>query len=229
LSVSIITVAAFVAAGLLIAAGVAKVLRPLPTARAMYAAGLPGRSAVVRGIGLAEIGVGTWFLLTPSGAAGAALAIMYLAFTSFIAFLLIARPGATSCGCAGASDVPPSLIHLGLNTLAAAAAAAAALDPPAGLVKTLGALDIASVPFVLGLLTAAALCVAAVTDLPPALASYRRPPGHGVETDGSRHVRADSALAAANVGPGHPSLWPGTSGADGSPEKTAPAGSEPDA
>ena len=209
MTLSIVTVVAFVAAGLLVAAGVTKTLRPLSTARAMYAAGLPGRTGLVRGIGIAEVGVGIWFLAAPSASAGAALAVMYLAFSGFVGFLLVARPDAASCGCAGASDVPPSLVHLALNLVAAAAASAAAFDPPAGLVRTLGALGPASVPFALGLLTAAALSVAAVTDLPPALASYRRPAAHPVETDGNRHVRADSALASAHVGPGHPSLWPG--------------------
>ena len=65
MTLSIVTVVAFVAAGLLVAAGVTKILRPLSTARAMYAAGLPGRVTLVRGIGIAEVGVGIWFLLAP--------------------------------------------------------------------------------------------------------------------------------------------------------------------
>ena len=221
MTVSIITVAAFVAAGLLIAAGISKVARPMSTARAMYAAGLPGHSAVARGIGLVEVGVGTWFLLAPSGAAGAALAGLYLVFAGFVGFLLLARPGTASCGCAGGADVPPSVLHLALNTLAAAAAAAAAVDPPGALTKTLASLGLAAVPFALGLLTAGALSVAAVTDLPPALSSYRRPAGHPIEPDGSRHLRADAALAAAEVGPGHPSLWPGASDTTGATEPDA--------
>lgn len=210
MTLSTVTVVAFVAAGLLVAAGVTKILRPLSTARAMYAAGLPGRVTLVRGLGIAEVGVGIWFLLAPSAFAGGTLAAMYLSFAGFVGFLLVARPEAASCGCAGAGDVPPSLVHLVLNIVAAATASAAAFDPPAGLVRTLGSLGPASVPFALGLLTAAVLSVAAVTDLPPALASYRRPAGHPAETDGNRHVRADSALASAHVGPGHPSLWPGS-------------------
>lgn len=214
-----LTVTVFVAAGLLVAAGVAKAVRPLSTARALYAAGLPAPPALARGIGVAEVGVGVWFLLAPSGPAGAALAAMYLAFAGFVGFLLLARPGTASCGCAGASDVPPSVIHLALNILAAAAAASAAFDPPDALAKTLASLGAASVPFAVGLLTAGALAVAAVTDLPFAFASYRRPAGHPVETDAGRHLRADSALASADVGPGHPSLWPG---AQGTPDTTEP-------
>ena len=225
---SIVSIVAFVAAGLLVAAGIVKVARPLPTARAMYAAGLPGGSAIARGLGFAEVGVGVWFLVAPSPAAGAALAGMYLMFAGFIGFLLVARPGTASCGCGGASDVPPSAIHLVLNVLAAVGAAAAALDPPASLVRTLTSLGAASVPFAIGLVTAAGLAAVAVTDLPPALAAYRRPQGHPVETDRNRHMRADAALASAHVGPGHASLWPGASPTAPSPTPT-PGATEPDA
>jgi hypothetical protein len=210
----LVAVVTFVAAALLVASGLAKVVRPLPTARAMYAAGLPGHAWFARAIGVAEIVVGTWFLTAPSTIAAVALALLFGAFAGFVAFLLLARPGAASCGCAGATDVPPSRIHLALNLVAAGAAVAAAIDPPQSLIATTTSLGAASIPFLVGLVTAAGLAVAAVTDLPPALASYRRPDGHPVESDASRHVRADAALAAAHVGPGHPSLWPGTSPGD---------------
>ena len=226
---SIVSIVAFVAAGLLVAAGIVKVARPLPTARAMYAAGLPGGSAIARGLGLAEVGVGTWFLVAPSAGSGGALAVLYLAFAGFIGFLLVARPGTASCGCGGASDVPPSVIHLVLNAVAAVAAVAAALDPPASLARTLTSLGAASVPFAIGLVTAACLAAVAVTDLPPALAAYRRPQGHPVETDRNRHLRADAALSSAHVGPGHASLWPGAAPADPSVPSPTPGVTEPDA
>jgi hypothetical protein len=229
LTVSIVSIVAFVAGGLLVAAGVVKLARPLATARAMYAAGLPGGSTIVRVLGLAEVVVGVWFLAAPSPWTGAGLAVMYLAFAGFIGFLLIARPGTASCGCAGAGDVPPSAIHVLLNALAAAAAVGAALDPPASLVGTLSSLGAASVPFAIGLVTAAYLAAVAVTDLPPALAAYRRPQGHPVETDRNRHLRADAALASARVGPGHASLWPGATPVDPQAPSPIPGATEPDA
>ena len=207
----LVAVMAFVAAALLVASGLAKAARPLPTSRAMYAAGLPGDAWIARGIGAIEIVVGAWFLASPSTAAGVALAVLYASFAGVVGFLLVARPEATSCGCAGTTDVPPSRIHLTLNVVAVAAAVAASIDPPASLVATLTSLGAAAIPFVVGLVTAAGLAVAAVTDLPPALSSYRRPDGHPVESDRSRHVRADAALASARIGPGHASLWPGSS------------------
>ncbi len=204
-----ILVAATVAALLLAAGGVVKLMRPLPTARAMYAAGLPGSSWAARGVGLVEVSVGLWFLIAPSSAAAIALGVTYLAFASFVGYLVTAHPEAASCGCAGTKEVPPSLLHAALNLTAAAAALAAVWWVPPSLGSTLTSLGISAVPFLLGLGTAATLAVVAVTDLPPAFAAYRRPSGHPVEADGDRHARADSALATAGVGPLHPSLWPG--------------------
>jgi hypothetical protein len=210
----LIAVVSFVAAGLLATSGAVKFVRPLPTSRAMYAAGLPGSDALSRVIGAVELVTGIWFLAAPSLASGLVLAGIYLAFTAFVAFLVVARPAASSCGCAGSKDVPPSWIHAALNLLAAAAALAAALNPPAGLVPTVTGLGIVGVPFVIGVLTAAALTAAAVSDLPTAMTAFHRPSGHPVEPDGDRHVRADAALSSVGIGPGHGSLWPGADPAE---------------
>ena len=105
--------------------------------------------------------------------------------------------------------MPPSWIHAALNLLAAAAALAAALNPPAGLVPTVTGLGAVGVPFVVGVITAAALAAAAVSDLPTAMTAFQRPSGHPVEPDADRHVRADAALSSVEIGPGHGSLWPG--------------------
>jgi Methylamine utilisation protein MauE len=204
-----ILVAATVAAALLVVAGLVKLVRPLPTARALYAAGLPGSRWAARGVGSAELIVGVWFLAAPSAAAAIALGAVYLSFAGFVAYLMAAHPEASSCGCAGAKDVPPSRLHAGLNLAAALAAFGAVAWVPPPLLHTLAELGIASVPFLLGLGTAGALATVATTDLPLAFVAYRRPPGHPVEADGDRHARADGALASAGVGPLHPSLWPG--------------------
>lgn len=205
----LILVAATVAAGLSVAAGAVKLARPLPTARAMYAAGLPGSAWAARGLGFLEVAAGMWFLVVPSAPAAIALGAMYLAFAGFVGYLVAAHPEAASCGCAGAKEVPPSRVHAVLNLVAAAAAFAAAVSVPPSLGSTLGDLGPAALPFVLGLGVAGALAVVAATDLPPALAAYRRPEGHPVEADLDRHARADVALASAGVGALHPSLWPG--------------------
>lgn len=222
----LITVVSFVAAGLLAASGAVKLVRPLPTSRAMYAAGLPGTDRLSRAIGVAELVTGVWFLAAPSLASGLTLAAIYFAFSAFVAFLVVARPSASSCGCAGSKDVPPSWIHAALNLLAAVAAVAAALNPPAGLVATVTGLGIVGVPYLIGVLVAAALAAAAASDLPPAMTAFRRPGDHPVEPDGDRHVRADAALSSVGIGPGHDSLWPGDDMLDGNGASSRPEPSD---
>jgi hypothetical protein len=207
-------VTSYVAAGLLAASGAVKLIRPAPTAGAMYAAGLPGSRVLARGIGAMELLTGIWFLAAPSLASGLTMAALYLVFAGFVTFLVTSRPQASSCGCAGAKDVPPSWIHVALNLVAAGAAFAAAVRPPAGLPRALTDLGFAAIPYAVGLVAAAGLAAVAVTDLPAALGAFHRPSGHPAEPDRDRHARADGALASAGVGPGHASLWPGADPAE---------------
>jgi uncharacterized membrane protein YphA (DoxX/SURF4 family) len=205
---AVLVVVNLLSAGLLVAAGGSKIARPEPTARALSAAGLPGRSPMARAVGIVEVAVGLSALTEPSVATESALAATYLVFAVFLAFLLLARPGTGSCGCAGGKDVPPSLLHVGLNVAAAGAATGAAFALPPGLGSLSVSLGWAVVPFAAGMVAAGLLVTALVTDMPAAVHSYRRPSGHAVERVPDRHARADTALVAAGIGPGHPSLWP---------------------
>jgi hypothetical protein len=206
---AVLVVSFLLLAGLLVAAGWAKLLRPDATADALCAAGPATHCrGFARAIAIIEIAVGLWGIVLPSPASGAALAGTYLAFAGFVAFLLVRRPEASSCGCAGAKDIPPSAIHLVANILAAGVGVAAAFAPPAAIGDIVASLGWSSVPFAAGMIAAGALAIVAITDLAGALASYRRPTGHPVERDVDRLVRADAALKAAGVGSGHPSLWP---------------------
>jgi hypothetical protein len=171
---------------------------------------LPGNASLTRAIGVAEIAVGAWVFTAPGILAGAAMAVLYAAFAGFVVFLLLARPQTASCGCAGAKDVPPSVIHIVMNALAAASGIGVALTTQPSFAHALSSLGWGAAPFLLGIVTAGVLAVIVVTDLPPALAAFTRPPGHPVEADKDRHVRAEEALATVGVGPGHASLWPDT-------------------
>jgi hypothetical protein len=115
-------------AGLLLLAGVAKLISPGPAARALAAVGLPGSSAFVRLAGLAEIAVGVWALAAPSTAAMAALATVYLCFASAVSRMRQAE--VADCGCFGAGSFEPTAGHLALNLSAAALAFCAVLAPP---------------------------------------------------------------------------------------------------
>jgi hypothetical protein len=201
----------YLAAGLLVVTGLSKLRRPSPAARAMYAAGTGGSDAAARALGAVELVVGVLALLRPAPAVALALAGMYAAFAAFLAVLMWRRPDAASCGCAGTRDVPPNLVHLGLDGGGTAVGVAAALYGVPGIAVYVGGLGLGALP-VLASLAATGVVVAAVaTELPEALASYRSSPAHAERAhDRGRHVRADEALAAAGIGSGHPSLWPGT-------------------
>jgi hypothetical protein len=202
----------FLAAGLLVAAGVAKLLRPRPTAQAMVDAGLPGNDAAARSVGVVEVAVGGWALVTGSVTAALALGALYLVFAGFLAYVVRTHPDAGSCGCAGGTAVPPSLLHLTLNLLAALAGlAAAASGGVGGLADWVSSLGWGTVPAGLGIVLAGWLAVVAVTEVPGAFRAWV-PPVHADEhIHGPRdhHDEADHALVAAGIGPGHASLWPG--------------------
>ena len=53
------------AAGLLVVAGVPKVVDPLPLVRALRGAGLPVHRQVVRGFAILEVVLGGWALVAP--------------------------------------------------------------------------------------------------------------------------------------------------------------------
>src|SRR3954451_7226822 len=118
------------AAGLLVLAGVPKVVDPVPLVRAMRGAGLPVGRHLVRAFAVAEVALGGWALLNPGRYAAALVAAAYLAFTAFVARVLTRGGVLGSCGCFGKPDTPATRTHLVLTALAALTAVLVALDPP---------------------------------------------------------------------------------------------------
>ena len=121
-------------AGLLVVAGVPKVLDPLPLVRALRSAGFPLRpgpgTLVVRGFAVVEVVVGSWAVIAPGRVNAAVVAAAYLLFTGFVARVLTSGGVLGSCGCFGKPDTPATRTHLALTALAALVAAALAMDPP---------------------------------------------------------------------------------------------------
>jgi len=183
----------FVAAGLLAVSGLAKLRHPRPTAKAMYAAGLPGSSNLTaRTLGGGELLIGVLALARPVPLIVWALAAMYLLFAGFLGYLIWARPGSTSCGCAGEREVPPNVIHLGLDAVAAVLAGSVALNGVPNLAAFTIELGWAGVPFLAGLIATGVSATVVATELPAALAAYRPPPRHTDDQgDPGRHRRAD--------------------------------------
>ncbi len=120
------------AAGLLLVAGAAKVVRPAGTAQALRTQGLPSQPVLVRVLGAVEVLVALAALLElPHGAALVAAA--YAAFTAFVVTALVRDRPLSSCGCFAEPDVPPTPVHAVLTALLAACCAGAAAGAGGGL------------------------------------------------------------------------------------------------
>jgi Methylamine utilisation protein MauE len=196
-------------AAFLVAAGIGKLRHPTPTARAFYAAGLPGSEPAVRVLGGVEVVAGVLALVRPGPITAGVVAALYVGFAAFVGFLLVRRPDAGSCGCSGSHETRPSWIHVAMNLAAAALASAVAIAGAPTIGSLVSALGWASLPAAIGLAAAGWLVTVAIAEVPGAIRSWT-PPTHRERGlfDPDRHRRADVALSTAGVGEGHPSLWP---------------------
>lgn len=107
------------AVAVLIAAGVAKAVRPDFTARALRDAGLPATRSIVRAGAGAEVAVGAAALAWPGWATGLLVSASYLAFAVFVATALRKGWALSSCGCFGRPDSRPNASHVVLDVAAA--------------------------------------------------------------------------------------------------------------
>ena len=200
----------FLAAALLMVSGALKLVRPRASAQALLDAGLPSSLALARGLGSLEVAVAAWAILAPAAGGALALALAYLAFAGFVAYILKQHPDGASCGCAGTKAVPPSALHVTLDLAASLAGVAYALTAAPSAVGWIAGLGPGAGAVLAGLGLAGYLAVVAVAEAPPAWRAWA-PPEH-VDDPHRRDdhdASAEAALATAGIGPGHPSLWPG--------------------
>ncbi len=161
----------FIALGVLVAAGAAKLLRPSPTATALRAVRIPAPLATARLLGLFEIALGLGAAITGSPLLYATVAATYAAFTLFVLWTLNGNEDAVSCGCFGHEDTPPTPGHVAYNAAAAAIAGLMISDPVA-----IGDFDGSLVEGVISIAVIAlgiSLVIAALTSLPRTLAIAR--------------------------------------------------------
>ena len=109
-------------AGVLVVAGMAKLLRPVPARRALAALGLPGDP---RMLGVAELAAAALALAVPGRLAGPVLALLFGAFA--VAGVRLSRAG-EGCGCFGGADErPPGRALIAFDIVAVVAAVSAAV------------------------------------------------------------------------------------------------------
>ena len=174
------------AALLLLVAGLAKVVRPAPTTDLLVSLGVPAGAATAVVVGLAEMVLGTTALAVGGPVTAAATGALYVAFVVVVVRAMAA--GATSCGCFGRADAPPSWIHVIGNLVLAAASFGAIAGDTA--LEVMDGQPAAGVGFVLlvGVLTG--LPLVAFTALPEALGARRpSPPPPQFRIDVDRETR----------------------------------------
>ena len=164
-----------VVAALLVIAGAKKLHDPEPARAALGTARLPGGIAAVRLAGAAEIAVGAVCIVRPDRVAELGAAALYLFLAFVVARQIRSGSELASCGCLGALDAPPAWAHVGFNLSAAAVGCAAAIAGSSGLLQLASAHPLGGLVVVLGTAAATRLAVVVFTDLPGALAVYRRP------------------------------------------------------
>jgi hypothetical protein len=176
----LLATAYFAAAMLLALSGGAKLWKPGSAAGALRAAGLPSSIWVTRLLGAVEGTVGLGCLVAPGRELSVALAGLYLGFAGFLVRLLRATDPPDSCGCVGASDTPPTRLHVLLDLAAALAGMAAAARGLPGLIPFAADLRLAGVPFVVGVALTAYLVHLVLAYLPAVMRSFPSPsPEHG--------------------------------------------------
>jgi hypothetical protein len=165
----------FVAGGLLAVSGIAKVHRPRAARGALSAAGLPGGTRAVRGLGAVEVAVGVGCVLSPGPAVASAAMVLYASFALFLHRLIHSGDRQAPCGCLGGRDVRPGTLHVVLNLAAAVVAAGAVLRPVPNFVEVADATPLLGLPLALGVAAAGYLVYLTVAYLPDLFRAYRRP------------------------------------------------------
>ena len=153
-------------AGLLAAAGLAKLLSPAATAGALRALHLPSRFVLVRLLGAGELVVGVAALVIGGPALAALVAAAYLAFTVFVVLALRSGTPLQSCGCFGKVDTPPTSIHVVFDAVAALLALAVAATGTDRLLDVLSDQPGRGIPLLLVIVVTGYLAYVVLTVLP---------------------------------------------------------------
>jgi len=162
--VNVLIAPLYVVTGVLVLAGMAKMLTPYATATALRTIGIPKPLLAARTLGLSEVVLCAVAVISGNAVAWLIVAVTYAAFTIFVLWALQSDTAIGSCGCFGQEDTPPTPGHAAFNAAAATIAALAVFDP-----VTLSSLDgtvIELLMLAILVATGVALSVVSLTILP---------------------------------------------------------------
>jgi hypothetical protein len=125
---ALLTALTWVAAGLLVAAGAAKLLVPDAAMATLHSLRLPSGRLAARALGVGEVALGVGVVVLGGRPAAGALAAAYAAL---LAVAARQRARQLDCGCFGVAAAPVSGTHLALDGGAAAVGLAGLVAPPA--------------------------------------------------------------------------------------------------
>jgi hypothetical protein len=163
-----VAVAAHVAAGLVLIAGAAKVIRPTATSDALALSRVPAATHLVRLLGAGELALALVVFAVGGRLAFAALS---LAYAGFVVVAARQQRAGRGCGCFGAPTATVGPLHLVTDVVATVIAAAAAVLVVPSLPQMLPVGTVAAgVSLLLGV-TAVVLGQALLTSLPELLAA----------------------------------------------------------
>jgi uncharacterized membrane protein YphA (DoxX/SURF4 family) len=173
-----VTAGVWLAAGLLVVAGIGKLRVPDAAMATLHAIGLPSGRLAARVLGVGEIGLGLSVVLLGGRAAPAALAAAYAAL---LAVAARQRAAQLDCGCFGVAAAPVSRLHLGIDAAAAAAGLAGLAVPAATLAAVAAdAGPIAAAAGLIALATGVGLVRALAVQAAEQLRRQPRPAGGGL-------------------------------------------------
>lgn len=119
----------YVATGVLIVAGLAKLRSPSATASSLRELRVPSPLTSARLLGAYEVALGVAAVVVGSPLLWGLVGLSYLGFTGFVLWALGDKSRVGSCGCFGREDTPATNGHLVFNAVAAAMALLAVINP----------------------------------------------------------------------------------------------------
>ncbi|MCL1600375.1 MAG: hypothetical protein M3112_02410 [Actinomycetia bacterium] len=153
--------------GLLLVAGVAKLVRPGATAEVAKAAGILASTWVVRIFALVEIAAAMAAFIVGGWIPALIVGISYIVFAGFVTMLKVRGIETAGCGCFGQeSEDPPGSLHIVVDLVAALIAGVAAVVAVPRIATVLADQPLAGVPYIGFIALGVWLLMVMLTDLP---------------------------------------------------------------